>query len=53
MLFKLFTQGKEMERKLGEPHEAETLGWSEVPAKERERKGYAGEEMSEGASATR
>lgn len=52
MLFKLFTQRKEMERKLGELHEAETLGWSEVTAHERERKPYTGEEMSEGASHT-
>lgn len=37
MLFKLFTQRKEMERKLGELHEAETPGWSEVAANERER----------------
>lgn len=41
-----------MERKLGELHEAETLGWSEVTAHERERKRYTGEEMSEGASHT-
>lgn len=27
MLFKLFTQRKEIERKLGELHETETLGW--------------------------
>lgn len=38
MLFKLFTQRKEMERKLGELHETETLGQRGVRESGSERK---------------